>query len=104
MHQRGRPCGHTSRRAPDRGRQRRVPGRPVFFAAWTSPNDGAVKVANTSGCTETVSGTSFIPPAAPAISTCHTTPLYSRLRDGEPAARRFPHRTYVIPSGSAEEA
>ena len=93
MHQAGRPCGQTCRRSPLRGWQRRDPGRPGFFAVCTGPNDGAVTVANTSGCSATCAGTPLVPPPAPAISTCHTSPLYSCEHDGHTDARRFPHRT-----------
>lgn len=58
-----RPCGQTGKSR--RGRhQRAVPERsepPV----WTSPNEGAVKVANTAGCDATDSGTP-LPPRSPA--------------------------------------
>ena len=69
MHQVGRPCGQSLRPSPLRGRHRRVPRWPGFFAACTGPNDGAVKVANTSGCSATSAGTFFMPPAAPAMIT-----------------------------------
>ena len=93
MHHSGRPCGQSCRRSPDRGVQRRLPGRPGFFAVWTGPNDGAVKVANTNGCAATVSGTSFMPPAGSAIRTCQTSPLYSCEQDGQTEARRLPQQT-----------
>ncbi len=59
MHHSGRPCGQSWRRSPVRGVQRRLPGRPGFFAVWTGPKEGAVKVANTNGCAATVAGTFF---------------------------------------------
>ena len=43
----------------------------------TVPNDGAVNVTKTIGCSAIRSGTPFIPPAAPAMIMCHVSPLYS---------------------------
>ncbi len=45
-------AGRACRPSPLRGRHRRVPRWPGFFAACTGPNDGAVRVANTSGCVD----------------------------------------------------
>ena len=52
-------AGRACRRSPVRGVQRRLPGRPGFFAVWTGPNEGAVRVANTIGCAATVVGHVF---------------------------------------------
>ncbi len=81
MHHSGWPCRQSWRRVPLRGRQRRVPRWPGFFAAWTGPNDGAVKVANTNGWVTISAGTSFMPPAAPAMIRWNTSPWYSCEHD-----------------------
>ncbi len=58
-----RPCGQTRLEASRRGRQgSTLPLRSR--RAWTGPNDGAVKVANTHGCSATDSGTP-LPPIRP---------------------------------------
>jgi hypothetical protein len=95
VHQAGRPCGHT-------GRSRRARHGPFCRSPCTGPNDGAVNVVNVHGCCATDAGIPF-PPARPHSSRCHASPLYSALHDGHTAARRFPHRTYVIPSSSLLE-
>ena len=56
-------------------------------------------VANTSGFSATCSGT-VLPPATPARITWKVSAAYSREHDGHSVARRFPHRTWVTPSGS----
>ena len=58
----GRPCGQNV--AAGRGGGGRA--RPGPRVVCTGPNDGAVRVAKTSGCAATVSGTSLMPPAVPA--------------------------------------
>lgn len=65
----------------------------------TRLNEGAVTVANTSGFSATVSGT-VLPPATPARIRWNVSAAYNREQDGHSDARRFPHRTWVSPSGS----
>ena len=59
-------------------------------------------MANTSGFSATVSGT-VLPPATPARIRWNMSAAYNREQDGHTSARRFPHRTCVIPSGSSAE-
>jgi hypothetical protein len=58
-----------------------------------------VTVANTSGFSATCSGT-VLPPATPARIRWNMSAAYNREQDGHSGARRFPHLTWVIPSGS----
>ena len=87
MQDNGRPCGQ---RAPvsRRGRHRPELGR----VPWTGPNEGAVRVANTSGFSATVSGTP-LPPVTPARIRWNVSAAYSREQDSHSEARRLPQRT-----------
>ena len=58
-----RPCGQRRALASRRGRQGSTV-LPRIRRAWTGPNDGAVRVANTHGCAVMVSGMP-LPPARP---------------------------------------
>ncbi len=58
-----RPCGQKL--ALRRGRHRATLPPLVTTRVWTSPKEGAVKVANTHGWMATDSGTP-LPPASPA--------------------------------------
>jgi hypothetical protein len=94
-HARGRPWTQTPRPPAWTGRHT----RPLSRRPWTCPNDGAVTVANTSGLSATVSGT-VLPPATPVRIRWNMSPACTREHDGHSLARRFPHRTWVTPSGS----
>ena len=78
---------------------RPAPPRP-HVSPCTAPKLGAVSVTNHIGWAATDCGIPLLPPAVPACSRCHTSPLYSRLHDGQTEARRFPHRSSSVPSGS----
>jgi hypothetical protein len=75
-------------------------GRLSSGRLWTAPNDGAVRLAKTCGCSATCSGTPLRPPAIPAYTSCHMSPRYSCAHDGHCASRRLPQRTISAPSGS----
>ena len=94
----GRPCAH--RGAALRGGGGSV--RPSARVPCTGPNEGAVRVANTSGLSPTVSGTP-LPPVTPARIRWNVSAAYIREQDGHTDARRFPHRTCSHPERLALE-
>jgi hypothetical protein len=92
----GWPAVRASRSAPRVG-----VAAPALVAAAVhrAPNEGAVRVANTSGFSATDSGT-VLPPTTPARIRWSMSAAYSREHDGHSPARRLPQRTCVTPSGS----
>lgn len=75
---------------------------PPLRVEWTCPNEGAVRVANTSGCAPTEAGTVF-PPATPARMSWNVSAAYVREQAGQTCARRLPHGTITTPSGASAE-
>ena len=67
---------------------------------WTGPNEGAVKVANTHGCSAMVSGMP-LPPVSPARTSCRASRLYTVEQGGQTVSRRLPQGTCSTPPGSS---
>ena len=68
--------------------------------AWTGPNEGAVKVANTHGWVAIVSGMP-LPPVSPARTSWRASRLYTCEQVGQTASRRLPHGSSSTPPGSS---